>query len=272
MVTGKKRLLVLLAGQSNMSGRAPVEEDDLMPVDGVSFICKKNLQWLPAVDPINLDRPGALGINDMECASPDPWDRIRLAKDKGKILGVGPGRTFGILMKHAYPDCEIGLVPVSIGGTPVSAWMRGGVDPHDPSNHPYDDAIQIAREALETGDFAAVLWHQGESDTQDCDWNRNYCEDLKRVIANFREDLPLESVPFIVGELGSYWQPQSRSRSIEEINKMILRAVKETPGLGWVSTADLNHKGDFMHFDTESSHALGRRYWREYCRMSGLPL
>ena len=163
-----KRILVLLAGQSNMAGRGEVDTEDREEIPGLMMM-NRELKWVPAIEPVTADRPFA---------------------------GVGPGRTFGRLLLEANPGCTVGLVPVAVGGTPISAWKRGAHSPWNENERPYDDAVRRAKAALEQGDrFAVVLWHQGETDAKLK--NLRYADDLKEVIRNFREDLALSGVPFL---------------------------------------------------------------------------
>lgn len=231
----KKMMLVLLAGQSNMAGRGEIEPEDREEIPGLLMI-NRNFEWVPAVEPVTADRPFA---------------------------GVGPGRTFGRLLLEANPGCTVGLVPTAVGGTPISAWKRGGSSPWDPQERPYDQAIERATAALQRGDFAAVLWHQGETDARLK--NRRYAEDLKEVIRNFRTDLPLAGVPFLCGGLGEYLK--GSQYDFPPVDADIKAVAAELPDLGYVSVAGLTDKGDKLHFSSASARELGKRYFAEYQRL-----
>lgn len=84
---------------------------------------------------------------------------------------------------------------------------------------------------------------------------------------NFRKDLDLPEVPFILGELGSFLDA---SWPVAEYNRMIREVSEELPHTGWVPTSDLADRGDRLHFSTESQHELGRRYWEEFRRLSAI--
>ena len=252
-----EKLLVLLAGQSNMSGRGYLTPEDVAEIPGLTAI-RRDFQWIPAVDPFNYDRLNMLGLADAK----DPFEVKGLVMNGAKRAGVGPGRTFGKYMRRHFPDHEVGLIPASIGGTPIAAWLPGGKDPYS-NAYPYDDCLKLAREAMKSGRIAAVLWHQGETDAA----NRtpDYKEKLKAVVSNFRNDLGLADVPFILGELGSFLDP---AWPVAEYNRMIREVSMELPRMGWVKTADLTDRGDKLHFSAESQHELGRRYWEEFLRLS----
>lgn len=255
----EEKLLVLLVGQSNMSGRGYLTDEDIFEIPGLSAI-RRDFQWIPAVDPFNFDRLNLLGLSE----SADPFEVRGLTLCGKQRCGVGPGRTFGRLMLEKFPGKEVGLIPASIGGTAVAAWLPGGKDRWSEA-HPYDDSIILAKEALKCGKIVAVLWHQGESDAAEN--TPDYKEKLKTVIANFRRELNIPDVPFILGGLGTFLNP---AWPTADFNRMIEEAAAETPHCGFVSAEGLTDRGDHLHFDTESQHELGRRYWEEYCKVAGI--
>lgn len=255
----KEKNLILLAGQSNMAGRGFLTDEDITEIPGLTAI-RRDFQWIPAVDPFNFDRLNMLGLSE----SADPYEVRGLTLCGKQRCGVGPGRTFGRLFLEHYPDEEVGLIPVAIGGTPIAAWLPGGKDPWSDA-HPYNDAIILAREAMKSGRIVAILWHQGESDTNIC--TENYKDKLKTIIANFRKDLELKDVPFILGGLGSFLDPEWHA---ERYDQFIREVAQETELCGFASADGLTDRGDQLHFDTPSQYELGRRYWQEYCRLKGI--
>ena len=160
---GKKaamKKLVLLAGQSNMSGRGYLTENDVSKLPEITAL-RWDKVWIPAVDPFNYDRINQLGLNDSE----DPFEENALDVNNQRRCGVGPGRTFAKLMQEKFPGSEIGLIPVAVGGTAIGAWLPGGADKYS-DRHPYDDALAMARHAMQSGQIEVILWHQGESDAK----------------------------------------------------------------------------------------------------------
>ena len=118
---------------------------------------------------------------------------------------------------------------------------------------------------MKSGQIATVLWHQGETDASQ--QTPGYKDKLKQVVMNFRKDLDLPEVPFILGELGSFLDA---SWPVAEYNRMIREVSEELPHTGWVPTSDLADRGDRLHFSAESQHELGRRYWEEFRRLSAI--
>ncbi len=262
----KNMKLVLLAGQSNMSGRDVAAAEDLTEIPGLIYL-SKDLKWRPAVEPITKDRPfvGTFRADGTRCSSPDPWDNI-LPGDGEIVCGVGPGRTFGRLLLESCPDGTVGLIPASVGGTPLRSWKPGGADIWDENSYPYDNAIALTREAIsQGGELAAVLWHQGEADASEN--NPRYKAELMEIIRNFRRDLNAPEVPFILGELGTFLE---FAEAAEKVNRIMAEVAAEMPFTGLVSSEGLTHRGDNLHFNTESAHELGHRYFTEYRKMKGI--
>ena len=257
-----EKLLVLLAGQSNMAGRGYAGEDDLLPVPGVKYI-RPDLKWAEAIEPITKDRKfiGTFNADGSKIVSDDPFETVIPGKDQ-QVVGVGPGRTFGKLLAEANPGKTVGLIPVAVGGTSIAAWQRGGVDEWDPQNFPYDFAIIRAKEAQKSGKIVAILWHQGESDASK--QTKNYKEQLTNTVLNFRQDLGLaQNVPFIAGDLASFYAPEINDHT-HIVDKALNELEQEIPTFLVVHTKDLTHRGDHLHYDTPSLHELGKRYFTAY--------
>lgn len=256
------KLLVLLAGQSNMAGRGYAGPDDLTVIPRLLMI-RPDFKWQPAVEPITKDRKfiGTFQRSGEKIISCDPFETV-LPQGDQKVCGVGLGRTFGRLLSEANPGRIVGLIPTAVGGTSIAAWMPGGVDDRDPSNHPYDVAVQKAREAQKSGRIIAVLWHQGETDVKN--QTPGYREKLRSVIRNFRRDLDLTpDVPFIAGDMASFYREPIGSH-IGLVDDALKELAESEPGVVLVTTKDMTDRGDKLHFDTESLHALGKRYYEAY--------
>lgn len=230
--------LYLLAGQSNMAGRGAVEAGDRV-IHPRLFAFDKSEHWVPAIDPIHFDKP---------------------------IAGVGPGRSFGLAIADAHRSARtrIGLIPVAVGGSPITSWEPGALDVAT-KTHPYDDALARARAAMKDGELKAILWHQGEADSKE-GASALYDQRLRALIARFRQDLGIPDLPVLIGQLGRFdakpWTaPWIRVDSVHRTLPTQLRNV------AFVSAAGLTDKGDTVHFNSASARELGMRYAEAYLRM-----
>ena len=213
--------LYLLIGQSNMAGRGKVTLEDKVAVPRVLMLNKAN-EWVSAVDPISFDK---------------------------KIAGVSLGRTFGIEMAKANPKVKIGLIPCAVGGTPIRRWQQNG--------DLYQSALKRAQTAMKTGPIKGILWHQGESDSGSEATAEIYAQQLHAMIAAWRKDLGNQKIPVVVGELGQFFKRAKHKAKVDAALKVLPGKVKHT---AWVTSADLDHKGDVVHFNAASYREFGQRY------------
>lgn len=220
--------LYLLVGQSNMAGRGQVEAQDKEAHPRV-FALDRGNKWIPATDPIHFDKP---------------------------IAGVGPGLTFGKTMANHDPSVRIGLIPCAAGGSPITVWKRGGYWEQTKSN-PYDDALDRTRTAMVDGILKGILWHQGESDSNQNDAEL-YEGRLVALISALRMDLGTPGVPFTFATLGDYFVEGNPWAQI--VNGALGRIPQQAKHTACVNSGGLGHKGDDLHFSAEAARELGRRY------------
>ena len=231
--TGKPVQLYLMMGQSNMSGRGVVGAEDRTSHPRV-FMFTTNAGWQIATEPVTHDKP--------------------------KLLGVGPGLAFGKAMAEKYPDVIIGLVPCSVGGTPLSRWQKGG--------DLYSNAVVRAKLAMTRGELKGVIWHQGESDSNKRE-AKTYGARLSQMIRDLRADLAVPNLPFVAGQLGEflYTRGSNNVAEVKMVNSAIASLSQAVPHTAFASSEKLDHKGDMLHFNAEAERELGRRFAREMIKL-----
>jgi hypothetical protein len=163
-------------------------------------------------------------------------------------------------------NITVGLIPAACGGSPISAWEPGAYFDQTDS-HPYDDAIQRARLAMKQGTLRAILWHQGESDTEQ-KLAPAYKARLEQLIARFRKDLDAPDLPFIIGQLGQF-EKAPWSQYTRMVNDAHIAVAKEMGHVEFVSSDGLVSKADNLHFDAKSQREFGRRYAAAYLKSRG---
>jgi hypothetical protein len=213
--------LVLLIGQSNMSGRGVVEPQDKEPIPGLFKLNAEN-QWVPAIDPLHWDKP--------------------------QVAGVGPGREFARALVKARPGAQVGLIPAAVGGTSLEQWKPGG--------ELYNQALARLRVAQKSGKLIAILWHQGEADASKAERASSYAHRWVAIMKQLRVDAGTPNVPIVAGELGQYLQRPYAHVVDEQIDSLpqLLDHVAVAPSGG------LTPNSDVLHFSAASQREFGRRY------------
>ena len=225
--------MFLLIGQSNMAGRGLVEDVDRTANPNIKTMNEEG-EWAPAIDPIHFDKP---------------------------IAGVGPGRSFARSVLDVDRSRTIGLIPSAVGGSPLSTWEPGAYFEATDS-YPYNDALNRAKEALQYGEIKAVLWHQGESDSN-AELAPVYKEKLAAMINKLRADLNNPILPFLIGQLGQFEEvPWDEWRSM--VNSAHEELAQEMEHVYFISSDGLGHKGDSLHFSAAASRELGKRFAQVY--------
>lgn len=233
--------IYILVGQSNMSGRAKVEDEDRqLPKD--LFLLDGASKWVPASHPFiqytNVPNGADLGV----------------IKAKGKT-GLNFGLTFARRMLAANPDVAIGLVVNSQGGSAVDSWLKLSKK----SN--YDKTLERLAPAGKTGLVKGILWHQGESDLK---LGEKYLERLAGVIEQFRKDFNDPKLPFVAGQLAPL--PKDKER-IAAFNQALLKLPALVPHTAVARTDGF--KGNDIHFDSADTRELGKRYAEEMLKLQG---
>ncbi|KAJ3696438.1 hypothetical protein LUZ61_000143 [Rhynchospora tenuis] len=243
-----KKQVFILAGQSNMSGRGGVSwyhgryhwdgvvPEECAPCPSILRL-SHDLDWEEARDPLHID-----------------------VESKSKTCGVGPGMSFANnLLKEMGCDSPtlIGLVPCAVGGTSIEEWKKG--------SKLYNHMVQRAKAAEEIGDggeVKAVLWYQGESDTESDHAAEIYGDHLKKFIEDLRSDLGLPYLPFIQVALAS---GSGTQRNIEKVRKAQLGL--NLPNLTCVDAMGLTLNPDHLHLTTQAQVKLGQMLSEAYIKL-----
>lgn len=219
--------LYLLIGQSNMAGRAPLNEAENDSLRNVYLFTGTG--WLPAANPLN------------------KYSTVRKTLSMQRL---GPGYGFAKEIERCTGR-KIGLVVNARGGTSIEAWEKGYTGPNDYDL--YEKAIAQVKKAKRYGHLRAIIWHQGEA-------NRNRSETylplLKKLVKDLRKDLGGDFY-FLAGQIGQ-WRNSNR-----EINRLISTIPEQIKNAGYVATEGLKPlEGDTSnpHFNNPSQLTLGKRY------------
>jgi len=224
-----ERHVFLLIGQSNMAGRAAIEDEDREPVPGAYLWNIAETQWEDALPPYNLHSP---------------------SRKEERLQRLNCGPSFVRAWRERHPDVEIGIVCSARGGSSISQWDRERPDEFELYRH----AVEAARAALaDGGTLRGILWHQGESDSGDAGRLANYPARLALLVARLREDLKAPKAPFVFSQIGQWKEPYAA------FNEMIVTLPPSIERSACITTEGLMNFDD-AHFDSAAQRELGRRY------------
>ncbi len=223
--------LWILAGQSNMVGRANLEA--IEAPDERVHVLRPKVGWEVAKEPIHEQRMGF----------------------KGTMVGAGLGLPFAKEMVRRT-GVPVGLVPTAVGATSLWEWHpdlnRGG-----PKDY-YTPMLEQFRAA--GGRVKGVLWYQGEADCRD-DRAPRYLAEFQSFIRRVRQDLGDPELPFYFVQLGrsSNEEPPPRNeRGWNTVREAQRQAELTVPHSSLAAAIDLELE-DAVHINTAGLRELGRR-------------
>jgi len=230
----EKFRLFLLMGQSNMSASMKLDKKDIAVAGRILVLDPKDgKRWK--------------GVLDAKTNEPFAFP-------------VGPGFGFAAEMARKDQTITIGLIPVAVGGSPLSSWEKG-------AGH-YKHTVEWLANVRDQGVLKGILWHQGETDAYRNNPNpQSYGKRLAKMIGDLRTEIKAPKLPFVVGEIG-HWVSRKRSfRFVPIINAALNDIPKAVANTACVSSAGLGHFGGNLHFNEASSHEFGRRYAAAYVKL-----
>jgi len=234
-------------GQSNMEGAGKIEQQDklvdnrfrvLQAVDCPEFKKIKG-EWYPAVPPL------------CRCNS-----------------GLSPADYFGrTLVANLPKNIKVGIVNVSVAGCKIElfdkdnfqtytatapSWMTNIIKEYD--GNPYSYLVEMAKLAQNDGVIKGILFHQGESNTNDSAWTLK----VKDVYDNLIKDLNLnpDSVPLLAGETVN----ADQGGICAGMNSIIAKLPDVIPNAHVISSSGCSDAPDNLHFNAAGYRTFGMRY------------
>ena len=221
----KPKKIILLIGQSNMSGRAPMVKGDMEVVEN-AFLFDSLNQWIPLKSPLNIHSS---------------------IRKNARMQRFNLGYSFAEEITRSKTIIPLGMVVNARGGTKISQWT--------PDTHYYKEAVRRCKLAMgEDGLVVATFWLQGEGNLNDDDENfKAYFQKLKSIIYSLREDLNNKKMIFLAAEL-------NKNKSENEIfKKMLAQLDNKVENAGSVKSFGTSTY-DGTHYDNKSLRVLGVRF------------
>ena len=229
-----RRNIFLLLGQSNMAGRGDLNDVPAIADDRIEMF--RNHEWLKAHEPLH--------------------------QDNKHIAGIGAGMSFAQKLITHDLNIKIGLLPCAKGWTSISDWM--------PGTPLYSNALSITKEAMLQGELKGILWHQGENDTFNFPDALAYGDRLTKIILGLRNDLNIQDLPFISGELGYFLSHLKEFECVAQVNHHLNDLKNSIKNYGCINAKGLKPKSDKIHFDSKSLRTMGMRFAQEYLNQKSI--
>ena len=229
----KKHVWVfIMAGQSNMAGRAQVEGADTIPNPRILTINKAG-EIILAKEPLHFYEPTMAGL---DC-----------------------GMSFAnALLTDVPADVSILLIPTAVGGSSIIKWINDSVHRSVPLFSNFKEKVQIAKQY---GRIKGILWHQGEADANEM-YMPVYFDQMTKLFSVFRKTCGNKKLPIILGELGSF--SLTAGKQFAQVNAIMRQYVDSDPHSALVEMGKYGHRGDNLHFNAEGERGLGKGYAKAF--------
>lgn len=223
----------IMAGQSNMAGRAVIKPEDTISNSRILTVDNKG-SLLIAKEPLHFYEPEMAGLD----------------------CGISFGKE---LLKHISDSITVLILPAAVGGSNIRQWMGDSV-------HRNVKLLSNLKEKLEIGakygTLKAILWHQGESDAKACNVS-DYKLHLQKAFTLFRSIARNDSLTILTGPIGEFNNDNKYKKCI---NNAIEAVDLEDSNVYSIRADDFDDIGDQLHFDSESQRKMGVRMAQEFLK------
>ena len=190
------------------------------------------------------------------------------------LKSFGPEITFARMVKRRV-DYPIAIIKSAVGGTTLARdWNP---DAPDEGLKLYPKTLKLVRDSLKGLEakgikyrLEAVMWHQGENDMLNREFNGQYGKRLEAFVPRLRRDLGAPDLKFFIAEISEkgIWGMDHR-RQMASIKQQQRIARGKTSSSWWVPTSHLAFevmsKGQpHYHFGTQGQLQLGEAFARSW--------
>ena len=251
-------------GQSNMQGKAPIENVDKSNTDGFTVEDWTRYKKMVIVDS-DTTKIGRWVTAKPPIVRPDTKLGVTDYFGRSLVKGLDERYKIGVVVV-AVDGCQIEAFSKSrsvasnyINGSNTGSWVKEAAAQY--GNYPYGKLVEMAKKAQKSGVIKGIIFHQGESGANGTSWLR----DVYALYNNLLEDLNLsnDSVPFIAGEPLLYYKGKpAQASGAKQYIDMLPDYFKQQSGkdIAYVASSEGLTNYDEYHFSSEGYRTLGKRY------------
>lgn len=228
--------LFLIAGQSNMDGRAEIADspsppDWSIPQSDILFFHDANIGW-----------------GDLDVGSSSP---------PGTLTTYGPELSFGRSLFDNARSPEIALMKWTKGSTSLGLdWVEGGFANTKFFEH-YTASITLIEALGYTPTVRGMIWLQGESDAKIEAYADAYESNLTTFIAQARVKVNTPSMPFVIARI---YVPSEATYPYRSTVRAAQLNVANADGRVTIFSTDDLVLTDGTHYDADSVIEIGHRF------------
>ena len=240
--------VVLLGGQSNMTGRASASG---LPSNLAS----------PQPDVLFYHDAGKPVTNEAN-------QRTLTTLRSGSGTDFGPEVAFGRTIADGLPAENFALIKYAYGGTNLSNdWDPNTGSVYTTFRNTVTDGLAALNAAGHTYTITAMLWNQGESDAGRT--TAQYEADLNEFIADIRSRYGA-NLPFFLSRL-PLQQATNWNAGVYNIRAAQDNVAAADPYAYLIDTDGMSMKGDNLHFDTTGQVQMGTAFGEAYLNANAVP-
>ncbi|MGB0743905.1 MAG: sialate O-acetylesterase [Opitutales bacterium] len=189
--------------------------------------------------------------------------------------------TFSKCVEGVFGENKVIVTTVAQAGQPIKRWHRNwqppaGLEDSKPENNGgiYDRLISNVKKKIENQALASLtfIWMQGEADAK-AGWGSVYEVSFHGVLDQFKEDLGIQQINFVVGRINDFWVDPEKFPDGELIRKIQVELGEENQNGRWINTDDINRGvnpwGGYSlndgHFPPTAYRVMGQRFAKAAC-------
>ena len=226
----------IMAGQSNMAGRGKVEPIDTIPNERLLTINKQG-KLIIAKEPLHFYEPTMTGLD----------------------CGVSFGNS---ILNKIQSNYYVIILPTAVGGSSIQQWINDNTFRGVKLLSNFKEKVEIGKKY---GRIKGILWHQGENDATKEENIDLYQKRLSILFGKFRQITENYTLPIMIGELGSFYRENDKW---QRINSAIHNYTEKDDFSDYITTQDLKHRGDGIHFDANGQRVMGKRFAEKYFELT----